>query len=258
MRLALSGAGALRLAPRRRAGRRRRGGLRGGGAVGSPSSGPGLSARARGGGRPPEAPHLAAAALAPIARRPFGTGRLEASARWHGAAGWPAASAPPGWWRSRRAARRRRRARPRSARARTPSASSPRGGALRRGSRHHADRLRLVLAAQHSRGGRRHRDGRSPLARARAGHLPHARRRLAAGRRGPPPPAVDRARAAGRRAGGEVETLRDQHRLPPGEGVLPLAEIVGRVRALGADPTVVRPAAAGGKPRGGGLGEAAS
>jgi 2-keto-myo-inositol isomerase len=38
---------------------------------------------------------------------------------------------------------------------------------------------------------------------------------------------------------GEVETLRDQHRLPPGEGVLPLAEIVGRVRALGADPTVV-------------------
>jgi 2-keto-myo-inositol isomerase len=38
---------------------------------------------------------------------------------------------------------------------------------------------------------------------------------------------------------GEVETLRDQHRLPPGEGVLPLAEIVGRVRALGVDPTVV-------------------
>jgi sugar phosphate isomerase/epimerase len=38
---------------------------------------------------------------------------------------------------------------------------------------------------------------------------------------------------------GEVETLRDQHRLPPGEGVLPLAEILGRVRALGADATAV-------------------
>ena len=38
---------------------------------------------------------------------------------------------------------------------------------------------------------------------------------------------------------GAVELLRDQHRLPPGEGVLPLADIVGRVRALGADATAV-------------------
>jgi 2-keto-myo-inositol isomerase len=38
---------------------------------------------------------------------------------------------------------------------------------------------------------------------------------------------------------GDVESLRDQHRLPPGDGVIPLAEIVGRVRALGADATAV-------------------
>jgi len=38
---------------------------------------------------------------------------------------------------------------------------------------------------------------------------------------------------------GDVETLRDHHRLPPGDGVIPLGDILARVRALGADATAV-------------------
>jgi 2-keto-myo-inositol isomerase len=51
---------------------------------------------------------------------------------------------------------------------------------------------------------------------------------------------------------GEVDALRESHRLPPGEGVIPLAEIVGRVRALGA-PNATAVVAC---PFAGGLGEA--
>src|SRR4030095_4281040 len=36
---------------------------------------------------------------------------------------------------------------------------------------------------------------------------------------------------------GDPETLRDAHRLPPGDGVIPLADIVSRVRALGVGVT---------------------
>lgn len=38
---------------------------------------------------------------------------------------------------------------------------------------------------------------------------------------------------------GDPETLRDAHRLPPGDGVIPLADIVSRVRALGVEATAV-------------------
>ena len=53
---------------------------------------------------------------------------------------------------------------------------------------------------------------------------------------------------------GDVEGLRESHRLPPGEGVIPLAEIVGRVRALGV-PDAVAVAASS---LAGGLGDAAA
>jgi 2-keto-myo-inositol isomerase len=53
---------------------------------------------------------------------------------------------------------------------------------------------------------------------------------------------------------GEREALRESHRLPPGEGVIPISEIVARVRALGAaeatavvaSPLPVGPGEAGG------------
>jgi sugar phosphate isomerase/epimerase len=51
---------------------------------------------------------------------------------------------------------------------------------------------------------------------------------------------------------GDPETLRDAHRLPPGDGVIPLADIVSRVRALGVDATAVAAC-----PLPGGTGEAA-
>jgi 2-keto-myo-inositol isomerase len=38
---------------------------------------------------------------------------------------------------------------------------------------------------------------------------------------------------------GEPETLREHHRLPPGQGVAPVRELTGIARALGADPLVV-------------------
>jgi 2-keto-myo-inositol isomerase len=38
---------------------------------------------------------------------------------------------------------------------------------------------------------------------------------------------------------GEPEALREHHRLPPGQGVVPLRELVGIARALAADPAVV-------------------
>lgn len=38
---------------------------------------------------------------------------------------------------------------------------------------------------------------------------------------------------------GDREALRDQHRLPPGKGRVPLRELVGIVTTLGADPPVV-------------------
>ena len=52
---------------------------------------------------------------------------------------------------------------------------------------------------------------------------------------------------------GDPETLRDEHRLPPGDGVIPLADIVSRVRALGVEATAVVAC-----PLPGGTGEAAS
>jgi 2-keto-myo-inositol isomerase len=52
---------------------------------------------------------------------------------------------------------------------------------------------------------------------------------------------------------GEPEALREAHRLPPGEGVIPLGDIVARVRALGATEATVVLAC----PLTGGLGEAA-
>ena len=53
---------------------------------------------------------------------------------------------------------------------------------------------------------------------------------------------------------GDVALLREAHRLPPGEGVIPLADIVGRVRALGASEAVAVVAC----PLAGGLGDAAA
>jgi 2-keto-myo-inositol isomerase len=38
---------------------------------------------------------------------------------------------------------------------------------------------------------------------------------------------------------GEIEGLRDHHRLPPGQGVAPIRELVGALRLLGADPAAV-------------------
>jgi 2-keto-myo-inositol isomerase len=38
---------------------------------------------------------------------------------------------------------------------------------------------------------------------------------------------------------GEREELRDHHRLPPGNGVVPLREIIGVLRLMGADPPAV-------------------
>jgi 2-keto-myo-inositol isomerase len=53
---------------------------------------------------------------------------------------------------------------------------------------------------------------------------------------------------------GERETLRESHRLPPGEGVIPLVDIVSRVRGLGAAEATAVAAC----PLPGGLGEAAA
>lgn len=53
---------------------------------------------------------------------------------------------------------------------------------------------------------------------------------------------------------GDVDTLGESHRLPPGEGVIPLADIVGRVRALGVPDAVAVVAC----PLAGGHGEAAA
>jgi 2-keto-myo-inositol isomerase len=41
----------------------------------------------------------------------------------------------------------------------------------------------------------------------------------------------------------EPESLRDRHRLPPGDGVVPIAQWIGLIRQLGADPVAVVPVA---------------
>ena len=238
VRLALSGRLRARLAAGRRADRRRRRGLRGRRAVAAQALGRAGALGARGGSRAPQAP--------PPRRRRAGADRRRHLPGSRGARGGDGGGA------------RRRRAGPRPRRALG-------GGAAGRAARRRRRARRLPRGAPHLRPARprrralRRRD--SPSCRSATPGprcAPSARRATSSRRwdaarsgwrwtpstctspaRGPEDVgrlrrALDRARAAGRRARGRSRDAPRSHRLPPGEGVIPLGEIVGRVRALGA------------------------